>query len=245
MRKALIAAVALVALVVAGLAVAKTVGTRSATAVSAGFQATTASNVSTRTCTTTDGKTLEISRGTYTGQSTGAADLTGPVTVAVHSTVNTTDGYGVVDGRLEVDVASGHDAVAQFTGVYDHGNVAGLAAGRAQGPHVALLGNFSSAFTTAGGFTGGKLGTGSTGGAAVELGPARCAPAKPAVDRSAARGAVTAASASSITVAGLTCSVPTALSAKVTALTASDRAEIECRLVNGTNTLEKVHKLNR
>src|SRR5262249_34874404 len=187
-----------------------------ASAVAGGFSATTAANVVTKTCTTTDGKTIADSRGTYTGASSGSADLTGPITLNVHSTINTTDGYGLVSGKLKIDVASGRDAVAAFDTVYDHGGVVGLAEGRAQSsPGVALVGNLSAGFSAAGGFTGGKIGSGASGGSAVEVGPGKCAPAKPAVERSDARGTVSDVSSSSITVAGLQCNVPTALASKV------------------------------
>ena len=43
-----------------------------------------------------------------------------------------------------------------------------------------------------------------------------------------------------ITVGGLTCTVPSALSSKVTALKVNDRAEIKCSLVGGVNTLTRV-----
>src|SRR5262249_58650672 len=112
--------------------VARGITAKTATVVAGTFQATTAANVDTKTCTTADGKTIAESRGTYTGMSSGSADLIGPITLAVHSTINMTDGYGVVSGKLKIDVAAGPDTVAAFDTVYDHGNVAGLAAGRAK-----------------------------------------------------------------------------------------------------------------
>jgi hypothetical protein len=47
-----------------------------------------------------------------------------------------------------------------------------------------------------------------------------------------------------ITVAGLTCSVPPSLAAKVATFKVGDRAEIHCALTNGTNTLVSVARLN-
>jgi hypothetical protein len=248
MRKLMIVAAGVLALCVGGLAVAKGLKTKTATEVQATFNATTASDVATTTCTTTDGKMIAVSHGRYTGMATGAADLTGPITLDVHSVVNTTDGYGLANGRLKIDVASGKDAVAQYTAVYDHGGVVGFASGHAGDPHVGLFANLSAGFTTAGGFTGGRLGGGTAGGSAVEVGPGSCAPAKPVKETSEARGTVSAVSPGSggspgsITVGGLTCSVPPALSAKVATLAVNDRAEIKCQLVNGVNTLVKVTK---
>jgi hypothetical protein len=246
MRKLFIAAIGVLALATAGLAVATGITTKTASAVTGGFTATTAANVDTKTCTTTDGKTIADSKGTYTGTASGSADLTGPITLNVHSTINTTDGYGIVSGKLKIDVASGKDTVAAFDTVYDHGGVVGLAEGRAQSsPAVALVGNLSAGYSAAGGFTGGKIGSGASGGSAIELGPGKCAPAKPAVERSDARGTVSDVSSSSITVAGLQCNVPTALASKVATIAKGDRAEIHCQVVNGANTLQRVEKLGK
>ena len=178
MRKFLIVAVGVLALTTTGLAVAKGLkGTKSMKAVAGTFEATKASHVDTKTCTTSDGKTIVASHGRYTGTSAGDADFTGPVTLDVHSVVNTTDDVGVVEGKLKVDVASGKDTKAHFEAVYDHGKLAGLARGHAADPGVQLLANLSAGFTADGGFTDGKLG-GSAGGSAVEFGPGKCEPSK-------------------------------------------------------------------
>ena len=136
MRKLMLFAVGLVALATAGIAVAHGIegGAKSAKAVAGTFSATTASKTSTRSCTTTEGKTIEVSQGRWTGAATGDPDLTGPITIEAKSTINTTDGVGVVEGALRIDVASGRDTRAAFSTVYDHGKVAGLAAGKGARP---------------------------------------------------------------------------------------------------------------
>jgi hypothetical protein len=242
MRKLLLAAAAVAALVATSVAVADGIGgAKTAKSVAGTFSATSA-NVSTRTCTTTDGKSLAITDARYTGAATGDPDLTGPITLRARSVINTTDGVGVVDGSLRIDVASGRDTHANYAAVYDHGNVAGLAAGRAHDPAARLVANLSAAFSAAGGFTGGKFGGGTAGGSAVEIGPGRCAPAaKP--EKSEARGTITALSATSITVAGLSCNIPADKSADVNAkFKVNDRAEIHCSLVGGQNTLTRIEK---
>jgi len=181
MRKMLLVAVGVLALATAGLAVGKGSNGKTAKVVAGTFLATTSSHVETKTCTTPDGKTLVTSHGKYSGTSTGDADFTGPVTLDVHSVLNTTDDVGVVEGKLKVDVASGKDTVAKFDAVYDKGKLAGLASGHAHDPGVQVLANMSAGFSTAGGFTDGKLG-GSAGGSAVELGPGKCEPTKPTHD---------------------------------------------------------------
>jgi hypothetical protein len=238
-RTVALVSTAAAALVASGLAVAHGIdGAKTAKAVTATFTATTASKVETVTCTTSDGKTLVRTSGTYTGTASGDADLTGPVTVQARSTINTTDGVGVVTGSLRIGITSGRDTHARFDAVVQSGQMAGLASGEAHDPRAKLLANVSAGFTGAGGFTDGKLG-GTTGGGAVELGPGRCEKSASPKQSSQAKGTITAVSATSITVAGLTCSVPADLQSVVSGLTVGARAEIRCSLVNGANTLVK------
>jgi hypothetical protein len=179
MRKFLIVAVGVLALTTAGMAIGKGLkSTRTAKAVAGTFTATTSSHMETKTCTTSDGKTLVMSHGRYTGTSAGDADFTGPITLDVHSVVNTTDDVGVAEGKLKIDVASGKDTSAHYSAVYDKDGLAGLADGHADDPGVKLLANMSADFSTAGGFTNGMLGGGTKGGSALELGPGKCAPDK-------------------------------------------------------------------
>ena len=183
MRKFLIVAVGVLALATTGLAVAKGLKAgKSMKAVAGTFAATPTADVKTKTCTTSDSKTIVASHGKYTGVATGAtagdADLTGPVTLDVHSVVNTTDDVGVVEGKLKIDVASGKDTALHFDAVYDHGKLAGLARGHAHDPGMQVLANLSADFSATG-FANGKLGGGTAGGSAVELGPGKCAPDKP------------------------------------------------------------------
>ena len=243
MKRALVlTSTALVALVATGFAVGHGLegNSKSARAVAGTFTATTASRVQTRTCTTTDGKTLVSTNGLYTGTATGDADLTGNATLRASSLINTNDNIGVVSGTLKIDVASGRDTQAQFNAVYSGGAIAGLATGHAHDPAAKLVANLSAGFTGSGGFTSGKIGGGTTGGAAVELGPGRCQSTKPINERSEAKGIIVAISSSSITVAGLTCAVPANLQAKVAGLAVNGRAEIKCSLINAVNTLTRV-----
>jgi len=243
MRKLLFVCAGLVALAVTGLAVAHGIdGAKSVKSVAGTFTATTAAGSQTKTCTTTDGKTIVVSQGKYTGLAAGDPDLTGPIKVDARSVINMTDGVGTVEGRFAIDVASGEDTVAHFAAVYDHGKLAGLATGHAHDPHVKLVANVSAGFSTAG-FTDGKIGN-TTGGSAVELGPGKCAPqpeSKP--EKSEATGTITTLTSSSITVASLTCALPPNMAAQVnSAFKQGDRAEIHCAVSNGQNTLVKIEK---
>ena len=244
MRKMTFAAVVLVALIATSYAVAHGIeGAKSAKAVAGTFAAT-GSPTSTRTCTTTDGKTIVVTDGKYTGVAAGDADLAGPITLRARSVINTTDNVGTVDGRLSID-ASGKDTDASYSAVYDHGTIAGLAVGRAHDPHAKLIANLSATFSAASGFTGGKLGGGTAGGSAVELGAGSCKPSRTVAEKSEAHGTVSALSTSSITVAGLTCAIPSDKSADVNAkFKTGDSAEIRCSLVSGTNTLTSISGKN-
>jgi hypothetical protein len=243
MRKLTFAAVVLVALVATSYAVAHGIeGAKSAKSVAGTFTAT-GSTTSTRTCTTTDGKTIVVTDGKYTGAAAGDPDLTGAITLRARSVINTTDNVGTVDGRFAID-ASGKNTEGAYSAVYDHGAIAGLAVGKARESKARLIANLSATFSAASGFTAGKLGGGTAGGGAVELGGAGgCKPAGTSHERSEARGTITALSTTSITVAGLTCAIPPAASADLNAkFKASDSVSIKCELVSGTNTLTKIEK---
>lgn len=238
-RTLMVASIAVIALAAAGIAVARGVdGAKSVKEVTGTFAATTVSRVDTKTCTTSDGKTLVTTNGTYTGTASGDPDLTGAATIKARSTINTTDGVGVASGTLRVDVASGGDTEAQFDAVVKGGQLAGLASGRAHDPSARLIANLSSDFSATTGFANGKLG-GTNGGAAVEVGPGTCQRQTSVKQTSRASGTVTAVSSTSITVAGLTCAVPASLQTVVAALTVGSRAEISCSLSGGVNTLVK------
>jgi hypothetical protein len=240
MRKFIYASVAAVALVVTSVAVAHGIeGAKSAKTVAATFAAT-GSSTSSKTCTTADGKTIVVTDGKYTGTATGDADLTGAITLRARSVINTTDDVGTVAGAFKIAVA-GRDTQGSYSAVYDHGALAGLAVGNAHKPNNRLIGNISAGFSAASGFTGGKLGGGTTGGSAVEIATSSCKAARTVPEKSEAHGTISALSTSSITVAGLTCAIP---SDKATDLNAKfkvgDVATIRCNLVSGQNTLTKI-----
>jgi hypothetical protein len=238
MKKLAVAAAFLAALATAGIAVAhEGDNAQNVKRVAATFTATTVGSSQTRTCTTSNGKTIATTTATYTGAASGDPDLTGNLTFTARSTINTTDGIGTVDGRLKI-AAAGGNTVGQFTGVYDGGNVAGTLTGHGATPHTRLLGNLSAGFSTTGGLTGGKIGGTTAGGSAAELSSGGCAPTKSHPSTTSARGTVTAVSATSITVNGLTCTVTNANLVKSIAVNAF--VTITCSFSNGVNTLTKV-----
>jgi hypothetical protein len=237
MRKLTRAAGLVVALVVAGVAVAHGIeGAKTATAVSGTFSAS-AGNVSSKTCTTADGKTVVVTNGTYTGTAAGGSGLAGAITLRARSVVNTTDSVGVVTGSYAIkDGAKG-----AFSTVYDHGSVAGLATGRVHGPSRALVANVSATFSPTSGFTNGKLGGGTSGGSAVEVTSNGCKKVAPTHQRVQARGTISSLGATSITVAGVTCAIPSDASSRVNGkFKTGDTVEIECAFANGAATLAKI-----
>jgi hypothetical protein len=209
--------------------------------VSATFAATTASDVRTSTCTGPDG-TYVRSRGTYSGNASGDASLTGPIKIYATSLINTTTGDGIVEGKFAIATSGDHRAAVHFTTVYSDGAIAGLARGHTASPGAKLVGNISGGFSSAGGFTDGKLGGGTAGGFAVTLSRGGCRPAEatPKPERIRVRGTISAVSSSLITVAGVTCTVPANLQGAVSNLHVSDRVEIKCEVANGVTTLTRV-----
>jgi len=242
MRKLILAIVGVAALVAASIAVADGGfgGGQTASAVAGTFSAT-GSNVSTRTCTTSDNKTIVVSSGKYTGTASGDPDLTGPITIEARSVVNTTDNVGTVDGVLRIDTSGNGGTMAAFSAVYSGGSIAGLAAGRASSSHNRLLGNVSATFAPSSGFTGGKIGGGTAGGAAVELSRASCQGSSKSNEHANARGTISALSPTSITVAGLTCAIPSDQSSDVNSkYKQGDTVAISCSYENGQNTLSRI-----
>jgi hypothetical protein len=241
MRRLTFIAAGLAALLLTSIAVAHGIGGKSAKAVAATFQAT-GSSTSSKTCTTTDGKSITITNGRYTGTASGDPDLTGAITISARSVINTTDNIGVVDGQLRIDVSGARDTFANYSAVYSVGNIAGLAVGDARNSGARLVANLSAGFTPGSGFQSGKLGGGTSGGSAVELGPAKCAsnsPPKP--EKSEARGTISTLNATTIVVAGLQCTIATNDSAAVNSkYKTGDRVQIHCSLQNGVNTLDHI-----
>ena len=242
MRKVVLTMAGLAALVVTSVAVANGIeGAKTAKAVAATFSAS-AGTTSSRTCTTTDGKSITVTNGKYTGTAVGDVDLAGPITLRVHSVINTTDKVGVVNGAFRIDT-SGRDTVGAFSSVYDNGAIAGLTRAGAHEPGARIVGNLSATFDPAAGFTGGKIGGGTAGGSAVELGRGSCKPSNTHPEHSAARGSISALSTASITVAGLTCMLPAAKAADINAkFKTGDNVAIRCDFANGANTLTRIEK---
>jgi hypothetical protein len=240
MRRLIWAAVGVVALLGAGIAVAHEGESKSVIKVSTQFTAGTGADVRTSTCTGSDG-TYVTTRGRWTGtavNASGDAALNGNVTIDAQALVNTTTGVGTVEGRLRIDTSDGKHTGVNFDAVYSGGHVTGLAEGRGSSGQK-LIANLSADWASATGFQSGKLGGGTAGGDAVELSPGGCRPApQPKPETIQAHGAVSlGANNATVTVAGVTCNVPSNLASAVGSLHNGDRIEIKCLSASGTNTL--------
>jgi hypothetical protein len=239
MRRLIWIAATALALVGAGIAVAHSGSSKSAARTSATFAATSASDVRTSSCTGSDGKTYVTSHGRYTGSASSSdGSLNGTATLDVDSLINQNDAVGTVGGLLRIDGSAGH-TVARIDAVYSGGHVSGIADGRSSAPWNRLVANLSADFSSTGGFANGKLGGGTAGGDAVEVTAGGCRPAPtPKPETIQAHGTVSAVSPTSITVAGVTCTVPSPN--LVAGIQVSDRVELKCTAAGGTNTLVRV-----
>jgi hypothetical protein len=180
------------ALVFAGVAIAKHVAA-STDAVSATFAAATVSDLRSRTCTGADG-TYVVTHAKYTGTATSAdARLTGNLVLHARSVYNTTENLGWVSARWHLTDANGvGKGRGHLRAVNVNGQLEGLLSGQVRGPHGRLLGNVSAAFTSAGGFSGGQLGAGSTANTAI-VHAGSCPGPRPHAAAKAARAAAKAA----------------------------------------------------
>lgn len=241
MKRVIWSAATALVLVGAGVAVAHDGNGKSVAKTSAAFTATSAADVRTSTCTGSDGKTYATSRGRYTGAAVSSdGSLNGNATLDVETLINQTDAIGTLDGVLRIDGSGGH-TVAHVDAVYSGGHVSGIAEGHGSAPWNRLVANLSADFSTAGGFANGKLGGGTSGGDAAEVTSGGCRPqAPPKPETIDVHGAVTAVSSTSITVAGVTCNVPSNLQSQVASIHVNDRVRLKCTASGGTNTLVRV-----
>lgn len=148
-------------------------------AVSTSFSATTVSDRKVQTCTGPDGA-YEITNARYAGTATSSDPrLTGALEIRVKSVLNTTKGLGWVGGQLRVRNASPKaDAHGSLTAVYQAGQLSGFVKGNVDKPSGKLRANVSATFSSAGGFTSGQLGTGSSSNSAIVFSGA-CPGSKP------------------------------------------------------------------
>jgi hypothetical protein len=160
----------LVALVVAGIAVASHHGAQT-DAATATFSATEVKRVKSRTCEGAGG-TYKITHAVVHGDVVSASDpvLAGKLRLRLKSVYNTTEGLGWVVGKAHVrNEAAEPDthARASFKAVNVGGKLEGLFVGGAGAPHWRLLANFSASLADTGAVTGGTIGAPSSDNSAL------------------------------------------------------------------------------
>ena len=246
MRRIIIPILVALAATLAGVAVAHSgSGTTGVKAVSATFTATTASRAETRACTGADGA-YEIVKATYAGTATSAeASLTGPAELKVTSVYNTTTKIGWLEGRLKIGEGESR-SYTKLWAVNTNGSLDGFVYGEAGHRGAALLGSLTAGWTRSGGFTDGKLGTGSSTNAAVLAGkPCTGKPAGSSV-RLTVKGTVDAVSDTSISVkprdgsAVQTCAI--GATSERSSVVKGDSVEMTCAQIESAWVLVKVKK---
>ena len=246
MKRFVLLTAALGALVATGVAVA-TLKSADVAAASATLTATTPSNVQTRSYTC-DGQTFEVTTGRWAGTATSTiGDLNGAAVVHAKSVYNVTKKLGWIDGSIKISGADDRSHLG-FTAVNSDGKLDGWVRGHAGRGDGAVFGSLTAAFSKAGGFTGGAIGSGTGTNAALIAKTIRCnsqRTPKPSVHL-LVRGQIEAVSATSITVkpqdgtAAQTCTV--ADDDDVDRVKAGDRVEMSCSQVSGAWVLEKVRR---
>lgn len=250
MKRFVVVAAALGALVATSVAVANGWRTGDVTAVSATLTATTPTNVTTST-QTCNGQTIEITKGRWTGTATSTtADLAGTVDLYVKSVYNVTKNLGWVEGKLKIRAADDRTA-AHFTGINSNGTLDAWLRGHAGKGDGALLGSLTGTFSKTAGLTAGSIGSGAGADAAVLVNAVRCDKPdtpKPSVHLFV-RGAVEAVSPTSISVkpadgsATQTCAVTDAR--KVERVAVGDHVLAKCTQVSGAWVLRDLDRKGR
>jgi hypothetical protein len=163
----------LVALAIAGLAVAAHKGAQTDPAV-ASFSATEVKRIKTRTCEGADG-TYKITHAIVEGTVASTEDpvLAGNLRLHLKSVYNDTENLGWVTGKAHIR-SEGADpdtratrARASLKAVNVDGEIEGMLVGGAGAPHWKLLANFSASLADTGAVTNGQIGVGSSGNSAL------------------------------------------------------------------------------
>ena len=154
-------------LVFAGIAIALP-GPASTKSVSATFAATKVTDLKSSTCTGADGA-YTVTNATYSGDSSSSdSRLDGKIELRVKSIYNTDKSLGWLEANVKVAGAGADEkAHGKLHAVNKGGQLQGLLTGGVHGPDGKLLGNVSAGFTSGGGFTDGKLGTGGADNTAI------------------------------------------------------------------------------
>jgi hypothetical protein len=254
MRKAILLAIVSAFVLSATAAMAAIFTASGVSATTATLTTSQAVSVKTRTCTGADGKSFAITSGRYTGAAdfNAPAELDGPLTLSVQTTVDTASHLGYVEGSFRIKDDDSRLS-GKFWGTLDGtGKLAGFLTGGSHGHHARVLGTLSGTWVPATGFSGpASLGSAPTSAAfAVVAGPVCHGKPKPAPKPKLVEvhGTISAigTNPASITVTGkgpttATCALdPT--SPSIAGLAVGNKVEMKCENVNNVWTLRKIEK---
>jgi hypothetical protein len=244
-RSVLVALITLGALALTGLAVAK-LAAGGTEAVSATFAATNVVRSNTHTCTGADGA-YEITQAVYAGEADSAnAALDGPIRIRVHSVYNTTEKLGWLEGWVH-STEDGSRTFGHIAAVNSNGTLDGFLTGRVSLPHMRLFGGLSAGWTQTGGFTNGKLGTGTSTDVALIAGRPCTGKGPGSAVKLTVHGTIESLSPTTIAVKPLdgtatqTCAV-TNKSPNTSRFAQNDKVVMHCATIGGTLTLTRLHK---
>ena len=176
-RIALPAALAAAAVAAAGVAAA-TRHTQTTVAAGADFNAGQVTQSHTTTCSAADGS-YQDTTATYSGSSTSSEPrLNGTLRIRARSVVNTTSKLGWLEGSWRVRGTTAGSSGTIHAAIAG-GNVVGSVTGEGARPEARLVASISAAFSQNGGFSGGKVGSGSAAGAGVLFTRGDCRRSKP------------------------------------------------------------------
>jgi hypothetical protein len=158
--------VLVVAAVAAAGVAAATRHTQATQAAATDFAAGSVSRSHTETCNASDGA-YQLTTATYTGTATSSDPrLNGSLEIRASSVVNTTTNLGWLEGTLRIR-GTNAGATGRIHAAIANGAAVGSLVGEGARPEAKLIASLSAAFTPAGGFSAGKIGSGSANGAGV------------------------------------------------------------------------------
>ena len=185
MSRTVVIALGIAALAGAGVAIAATVVGKAVDPVSATLAVGSSTQSNLKTCTSGAGTFAAAKLDVTATASSSEAALKGAAQLVLQGSIDKEANAGTFNGTLRIDVASGPDTLASFSGVYANGELHGLLTGRSsfasggtavKPPAVhssdRLMANLSANLNpTTGQLSGIKIGQTDSGGPAVLIKP--------------------------------------------------------------------------
>jgi hypothetical protein len=189
MNRIAIIALAFAGLAGAGVAIAATLGATAVDPVSGTLAVGSSAQTSLQSCTSQAGTFTVVKLDVNATASSSEPSLKGAARLVLKGSIDTESDAGTFSGTLRIDVASGPDTLASFSGVYANGELHGLLTGRSPSsgraniaqPFDRLVANMSANLNPSSGqLSSLKIGQTDSGGPAVFVGSACKPPASTA-----------------------------------------------------------------